>query len=187
MTFTEIASEFYDAHTDDYLTQDLKRWSARLSLTDLSDRESFIKCFSQRQEFRSVIRYRVKCFSDKYITKTFQQLTNKKNAFVPSLYLSCKEIGPGLYIEHGFSSIVFASKIGENFHLNQSVTIGAARGGIPIIGNNVSVYCNSVVLGNITLGDWVKVAAGAVVVDSVPERCIVASPKAIIIKINVGG
>jgi serine O-acetyltransferase len=187
MNFTDIASEFYDAVTDDYLTQDLERWTTRLKLTDLSNRQNFIKCFSQRQEFRSVIRYRVKCFSDKSITKKFQNLINEKDAFVPSFYLSCKDIGPGFYIEHGFSSIVFASKIGDNFHLNQSVTIGAARGGIPLIGNNVSVHCHSVVLGNITLGDWVKVAAGAVVVDNVPERCIVASPKAIIIKRNVGG
>lgn len=44
---------------------------------------------------------------------------------------------------------------------------------IPIIGNNVSVYTNAVVAGGITIGDNVRIAAGAVVLQDVPSNSLV--------------
>jgi serine O-acetyltransferase len=184
MGFKQGAEFFYEMIKNDYILQDLPRWKERLKITELSERESFIYCFKSRQDFRSLIRYRVKRYDSLELSRGFQQITRSSNSFVPALYLSCKNIGPGFYIEHGFSSILFASSIGDNFHLNQCVTIGSGKGGVPTIGNDVSVFCNSVIIGNINIGDNVKIAAGSTVVDNVPDNCTVASPKAVIIKRN---
>ena len=167
---------------DDYLTQDFHRWFTRLKILDMTAEDAFQRCFESRQEFRSLMNYRITTFAEVTVVRELNQLVSGfSHAYVPALYLSCKDIGPGFYIEHGFSSIVFAKKIGSNFHLNQCVTIGAGKKGIPQIGDNVSIHCNSVVIGGIRVGNNSKVAAGAVVVDDVPDNCVVASPKAIII------
>ncbi|MGD8177149.1 hypothetical protein [Marinimicrobium sp. ARAG 43.8] len=168
---------------DDFLLQDLFRWRARLRLEGFSDEDAFVRCFSSRQEFRSMIKYRVARYGDKALTQSFsRQFDAHKNAFITNFYLSCKDVGPGLYVEHGFSTILYAQSVGQNLHLNQCVTVGSGRGGIPVLGDNVCLYAGSIVCGGVTIGDNVDVAAGAVVVDSVPSGSVVASPKAVVIK-----
>ena len=46
---------------------------------------------------------------------------------------------------------------------------------IPTFGNNVNVYTNSVVIGNITIGDNVSIGAGTVVYKDVPSNSTVIS------------
>lgn len=41
------------------------------------------------------------------------------------------------------------------------------------IGDNVSIYPNSVVIGNITIGNNVTVGAGSVVIKDVPDNAVV--------------
>lgn len=179
----KIIDVIMETFLDDFYFQDLKRWKTRLRIDDYSKEESFRHIFRSRQEFRSIIKYRVNQFGEKSVVNTFNQLLNNIDyAFVSNLYLECKDIGPGLYIEHGFSSIVFAKKIGDNFHLNQTVTIGAGKGGIPTIGDNTSVHCNSVVIGGISIGNNVKVGAGTVVFEDIPSNSTVVAGKPRIIK-----
>lgn len=53
----------------------------------------------------------------------------------------------------------------------------------PSFGDNVSVYANAVVVGNISIGNNVSVGAGAVVTKSVPDNCtVVGNPMRIIKK-----
>ena len=89
-----------------------------------------------------------------------------------------------MVIEHGHSTVIHATSIGENCHVWQNVTIGKQwpGGEKPVIGNNVFVCTGSVVLGNITIGDNVVIGANAVVTKSVPNNCIVAGNPAKIIK-----
>lgn len=172
----KIIDTLLDSMTDEFYFQDVNRWAKRLRIEDYSQDSAFRHIFKSRQEFRSVIKYRVNIFQEKKTVTMFNQLLNPIGyAFVPNLYLECKDIGPGLYIEHGFSSIIFAKKIGHNFHFNQTVTIGAGKGGIPVIGDNCSVYCNSVVIGGVKLGNNVKVGAGTVVFEDVPSDSTVVS------------
>lgn len=98
-------------------------------------------------------------------------------------------IGKGLKIHHGQGLVVHGlSKIGSNCILRNSVTIGIKldKDGNytkpPIIGNNVDIGCNSVILGAITIGNNVKVGAGSVVVKSVPDNCVICGNPARIIK-----
>ncbi len=181
----EIIQQVYEIYESEaYIKQDMTRWANRLRIQDNQDFEKFERCFKTRQEFRSIVNYRISRWGDTHLIQKFNSLMSKfaSFAFVQNLYLSCKDIGPGLYIEHGFSTIIFAKEIGENFHINQCVTIGSGKGGIPKIGDKVSIHCNSVVIGGIEIGNNVTVAAGSTLVDSVPSNSVVASPKATIVR-----
>lgn len=92
-------------------------------------------------------------------------------------------IGPGFVI-HNFSTInVRAARIGENFTVNQGVSVGAdwRVNGLPRIGNNVFIGSGAKVLGNVELGNNVVVAANALVERSVPDNCTVVGVPARVI------
>jgi serine O-acetyltransferase len=99
-----------------------------------------------------------------------------------SLYINTLDIGGGLYIQHGFSTIISAKKIGENCRIFQQVTIGFRGEENPILEDYVSVTCGAKVLGGITLHRNSIVAAGAVVLRDVPENAIVGGVPAKLIK-----
>jgi serine O-acetyltransferase len=86
-----------------------------------------------------------------------------------TLHLASSEIGPGLFIQHGFATIVAARKVGANCWINQQVTIGFDRPDErPVIGDNVAIHAGAKVLGAITVGDGARIGANAVVLSDVP-------------------
>jgi len=92
-------------------------------------------------------------------------------------------IGKGFVI-HNFSCIfILTKKMGDNCTVNQGVTIGNIRGGKhpPIVGNNVYFGAGCKVLGEITIGDNVLIAANSLVITDVPDNCTVAGVPARII------
>lgn len=102
-----------------------------------------------------------------------------------TLYIHTPGIGPGFFIQHGFSSIVAAQRIGKNFWVNQQVTIGYSNAKeSPTIGDDVTINAGALVIGGITIGDRVRIGAGAVVVKSVPADCTVVGNPAYIVKRN---
>ena len=64
------------------------------------------------------------------------------------------------------------------------MTIGGRGGvrGCPVIGKNVLIGANALVLGKITVGDNAKIGAGAVVLHDVPANCTVVGNPARIVK-----
>jgi serine O-acetyltransferase len=89
-----------------------------------------------------------------------------------TLHLACSDIGPGLFIQHGFATIVAARRLGANCWVNQQVTIGFDRPGArPVLGDGVAVHAGAKVLGEITLGDGARIGANAVVLADVPAGC----------------
>lgn len=88
------------------------------------------------------------------------------------------KIGKGLLIAH-FGTIIINPKVvmGENINIAPGVIIGKAnRGekqGTPVIGSNVWIGANSVIVGNITIGDDVMIAPNAYVNMDVPSHSIV--------------
>lgn len=81
--------------------------------------------------------------------------------------------GKGLSIAHfGTIQINGAAKVGDNLRIQEGVTIGAGKGGIPTIGNNVYLGSGCKIIGNIKIADDCAVGANAVVVKDVLERGI---------------
>ena len=95
-------------------------------------------------------------------------------------------IGRRFFIDHGMGVVIGETTIiGDDVILYQGVTLGGtgkARGKRhPTIGNRVVVGTGAKVLGDITLGDNVKVGAGSVVVHSVPsDSTVVGIPGRIV-------
>lgn len=96
-------------------------------------------------------------------------------------------IGAGLKLDHPFATILNAEKIGKNFRCKNNITIGNKNDDDnqrPIIGDNVYVGANSVIIGKIQIGDNVVIGAGSVVVKDIPNNCvIVGNPAKILRKI----
>lgn len=87
-------------------------------------------------------------------------------------------IGEGFYIGH-FGTIVVNSQavIGRNCNIAQGVTIGQAnRGkgqGVPVLGDEVWIGANAVIVGNVKIGNDVLIAPNAYVNFDVPDHSIV--------------
>lgn len=89
----------------------------------------------------------------------------------------CTKIGRGFRIVH-FGHIVVNpdAVIGENFNISQGALVGNAQGkkqGTPIIGNNVCLNANAIIIGGVTIGDNVLIAPGAFVNFDVPSNSVV--------------
>jgi serine O-acetyltransferase len=97
------------------------------------------------------------------------------------------KIGHGFFIDHGMGVVIGeTSEIGDFVTLFQGVTLGGTgkeRGKRhPTLGNHVVVGSGAKVLGNIRVGDFVKIGANSVVLRSVPSNSTVIGIPGRIIK-----
>ncbi|WP_429394402.1 serine O-acetyltransferase [Mucilaginibacter lappiensis] len=99
-----------------------------------------------------------------------------------TLFIHTQDIGPGLYIQHGFATIITAKSIGKDCWINQQVTIGFNGADSPVIKDNVTIRAGAKVIGNVTVGGNSIVGANAVVVKNVPGNSTVVGVPAYIIK-----
>lgn len=84
-------------------------------------------------------------------------------------------IGKGLLIDHGSGVVIGETAvIGDNCTIYQGVTLGGTgkhKGKRhPTLGDNVMIGSGAKILGPFKIGDNAKVAAGAVVLEEVPEN-----------------
>ncbi len=87
-------------------------------------------------------------------------------------------IGNRFFIDHGEGVVIGETAIiGDDVLIYQQVTLGGTgkESGKrhPTLGNNVIVGAGAKVLGNIKIGDHVRIGAGSVVVNDVPEHSTV--------------
>jgi serine O-acetyltransferase len=90
------------------------------------------------------------------------------------------KIGRRLFIDHGMGVVIGATTIiGDDVTIYHGVTLGARTKTIgkrhPTIGNNVVIGSGSKILGNINIGDGVKIAANQVVTKNVILKSITQS------------
>ena len=87
-------------------------------------------------------------------------------------------IGRRFFIDHGMGVVIGeTAEIGDGVLLYQGVTLGGTGKDTgkrhPTIGNGVVIGTGAKILGNIRIGDFVKVGAGSVVVRPVPDHSTV--------------
>lgn len=115
-----------------------------------------------------------------------RRLLNTKNKFLKKIRIQKLlkkqgiEIGEFAKIGKGFSmphpiGIVIGKNviIGEFCTVYQGVTIGQIEGKYPKIGKNVCIYPNSIIIGDINIGNNVIIGAGSIVVKDIPDNTIV--------------
>ena len=169
------------------IIQDMQRWNElthQAGLLSPTKWRQLVRLLAAYPEFRNVFYYRI---GKDLQFSTFILLGLAKWLYKPmnTLFISSPEIGPGLFIQHGFATIINAKSIGANCWIYQQVTIGyAGPDKCPTLGDNVAVTAGAKVLGAIHLGDNVVVGANAVVLKNVPPNCTVAGVPASIIRRN---
>lgn len=88
------------------------------------------------------------------------------------------KIAPGVFIDHGDGVVIGeTAEVGTGTVLYQGCTLGGTgkESGKrhPTVGKNCVISAGAKVLGNITVGDYAKVGAGAVVLRDVPAHATV--------------
>ena len=101
-------------------------------------------------------------------------------------------IGRRFFIDHGACVVIGeTTEIGDDVLLYQGVTLGgtgAEKGKRhPTLGNSVVVGTGAKILGNIRIGDNVKVGAGSVVVHPVPDNSTVVGIPGRVVRIRPEG
>jgi serine O-acetyltransferase len=100
-------------------------------------------------------------------------------------------LGSGLFLDHGTGIVIGETAVvGDEVSMLHAVTLGgtgAERGDRhPKIGRGVLLGAGAKVLGNITVGDYAKVASGSVVLKPVPAGCTVAGVPARLVNCPTG-
>lgn len=100
-------------------------------------------------------------------------------------------LGSGLFLDHGTGIVIGETAVvGDEVSMLHAVTLGgtgAERGDRhPKIGKGVLLGTGAKVLGNITVGDYAKVASGSVVLKPVPAGCTVAGVPARLVNCPTG-
>lgn len=97
-------------------------------------------------------------------------------------------IGGGLFLPHTVGTILGAESIGVNVTIMHGVTLGAREmdfnfnsNARPIIGNNVFIGAGAKIIGAVTIGDYAKIGANAVVIKDIPQHALAVGVPAKII------
>lgn len=171
------------------LRADLDRQRELFNTPAVSSSIKALLCmFSPR--FAPVLLYRLAYQSDAKGFKILARLFSLVNfvIFGIEIAVACK-IGPGLFFPHTQGTVIGALSIGKNAVIYQGITLGAKDLDFtfdsdhrPVIGDNVVIGAGAKVLGGITLGDNVVVAANSVLLMSAPANVVVAGIPAKIVK-----
>lgn len=98
------------------------------------------------------------------------------------------QIGKKVFIDHGCGVVIGETTvIGNNVTIYQGVTLGGTGKGKgkrhPTIGDNVVIGAEAIVLGNITVGEYARVGAAAVITKPVPPHStVVGNPARIVMQ-----
>ncbi|MFI0427163.1 MAG: hypothetical protein ACH34V_09425 [Flavobacterium sp.] len=97
-------------------------------------------------------------------------------------YCSCElyfnnDVDDGFYIVHGEGSVLGSrNKIGKGFVMHQGCTIGHKKNGAGagnVIGDNVTLYANSSIIGELNIGNNVIIGAHVLITKDIPDNTVV--------------
>lgn len=97
------------------------------------------------------------------------------------------KIGRRLFIDHGMGVVIGETAIiGNDCTIYHGVTLGGTgkdkNKRHPTLKDNVMVGCGAKILGNITIGNNVKIGANTVVLNDIPDNVTVVGIKGTIVK-----
>jgi serine O-acetyltransferase len=150
----------------DVIDADVRRW---LEIFRAADGEhSLHSLLYAFEEFRGVFYYRLS--GGNATGALLARLLCRIWKPVASLNLATADIGPGLFVAHGYATTLAAERIGANCYVHQCVTIGwdyrSERA--PIVGDDVFIGAGAVIVGAVTIGDGARIGSNAVVLCDVP-------------------
>lgn len=150
----------------------------RESGTYLSKIKIWKKCFSPNLHFIYLLRTTQKYPKNTFLGKIWRLILRHYQIKYGFQIYPETQIGAGFYLGHWGSLVINPNaKIGKNCNIAQGVTIAQAnRGkneGVPVIGDEVWIGPNAVIVGNITIGNNVLIAPNAYVNFNIPDNSVV--------------
>lgn len=155
------------------INSDIARWTAILFKDKGPLWVAWVRLMGNYPEYRSLFYYRLGW--RQYLVRAICRPES-------TLHICSSDIGPGLFFQHGFATIIAAKRIGSDCWINQQVTVGYVGDLCPIIGDRVHIAAGAKVIGGVTIGNDVVVGANAVVVKDVPDGCTVVGVPARVVK-----
>lgn len=143
--------------------------------------------------FQAILLHRVAHRLYKWGLPLFPRVLSQASRFFTGIEIHPgATIGRRFFIDHGAGVVIGeTTEIGDDVLLYQGVTLGgtgAEKGKRhPTLGNSVVVGTGAKILGNIRIGDNVKVGAGSVVVHSVPDNSTVVGIPGRVVRIRPEG
>ena len=151
-----------------YLWEDVDHWWRIIKLPISAGRFTRLTyLLADYREFRNIFDMRLRQRGTSIISRGLFRI------FWPmeqTLHICTDDIGPRMFIQHGFSTIISAKSIGSDLWVNQQVTIGWNYDKAPVLGNGVHICAGAKVIGGVTLGDNCIIGANGVVVKNVPAN-----------------
>lgn len=99
-----------------------------------------------------------------------RRITNKYNCYIAR----GAKIGNNLILPHPTGIVIGTGvTIGDNVRIYQNVTLGRKnkdKDEYPTIGNNVIIYCNSTIIGNVKIGNNAIIGCNSVVLRDVKDN-----------------
>ncbi|RZJ52006.1 MAG: hypothetical protein EOO44_13140 [Flavobacterium sp.] len=96
------------------------------------------------------------------------------------------QIGEGFYIVHGEGTVIGSrNTIGKGFKIHHGCTIGHKKNGGGngnIIGNNVTMYCNSSIIGELTIGENVVIGAHVMIAQNIADNSLITQKGELLIR-----
>lgn len=138
--------------------------------------------------FHAILNHRIAHFFYKKHLFFIARLLSQISRFLTGIEIHPgATIGKRLFMDHGMGIVIGETAIiGDNCTIYHGVTLGGTgkerKKRHPTLKNNVVVGCGSKILGNITLGNNVKVGANAVVLKDVPDNKVVVGVPAKIVE-----
>ncbi|MEG1421425.1 MAG: DapH/DapD/GlmU-related protein [Citrobacter sp.] len=148
--------------------------------------------YSFHPRFSCVAIYRASKYFHLKKMRILSRLLQLLNSIIYGVEISMDtDIAGGLFIPHTYGIVIGASKIGKNSVIYQGVTLGAKELDVPFnhssrptIGDNVIIASGAKVIGGISIGNNVTIAANSVVLHSCEDHCVIGGMPARILKVK---
>ena len=129
-----------------------------------------------------IIRISRYCYLSKYL-KLLSPLFTWINVIIFGIECTPRcDIGEGICIPHSVGTVIGAAKIGKNVTIFQGVTVGAKFADLsftnasrPVIHDYVTIGAGAKVLGGIVIGSNVKIAPNCVVLGDIDDGALVST------------
>ncbi len=139
---------------------------------------------------KALSRYRFAHFLYKIHFKLLARIVSQRAKFRTGIEIHpAAKIEPGVFIDHGQGVVIGeTAEVGTGTVIYQGCTLGGTgkESGKrhPTIGRNCVISAGAKILGNITVGDYAKVGAGAVVLKDVPAHATVVGVPARVVRVS---
>lgn len=127
--------------------------------------------------FHFLAKVQYECYSNKRCRHVGGILISKIICRIIRFYYHCElpysiDTSGVHFCHKGFCTVIHPKVVfGKGVVIQHGVTIGKTDKGVPSFGNDVFIGARAIIIGNVIVGDNVKIGAETVVIKDIPSNC----------------